>query len=577
MADKNTRIAIVNHDKCKPKKCRQECKKSCPVVRMGKLCIEVTPQSKIVWISESLCIGCGICIKKCPFGALSIVNLPSNLEKETTHRYCANSFKLHRLPIPRPGEVLGLVGTNGIGKSTALKILAGKQKPNLGKFDNPPDWQEILTYFRGSELQNYFTKILEDDLRAIVKPQYVDQIPKTVKGSVGAILSRKDDTDTQDIICNQLDLTHLRERNVEDLSGGELQRFACAVVCIQKADIFMFDEPSSYLDVKQRLKAAITIRSLITPDRYIIVVEHDLSVLDYLSDFICCLYGVPSAYGVVTMPFSVREGINIFLDGYVPTENLRFRETSLVFKVAETANEEEVKRLRHYQYPDMAKTMGEFTLDIKGGEFTDSEIMVMLGENGKLLFFLNRLNVSCLWLQGSVRALLHEKIRDAYTHPQFITDVMKPLQIESIIDQDVQNLSGGELQRVALTLCLGKPADVYLIDEPSAYLDSEQRLMAARVIKRYILHAKKTAFVVEHDFIMATYLADRVIVFDGIPSKKTAANTPQSLLAGMNRFLSLLEITFRRDPNNFRPRINKLNSIKDTEQKKSGNYFFLDD
>lgn len=566
---------------------------------MGKLCIEVTPQSRIAWISESLCIGCGICVKKCPFGALSIVNLPSNLEKETTHRYCANAFKLHRLPIPRPGEVLGLVGTNGIGKSTALKILAGKLKPNLGRFDNPPDWQEILTYFRGSELQNYFTKILEDDLRAIVKPQYVDQIPKTVKGSVGAILSRKDDTNTQDVVCDQLDLTHLRERNVEDLSGGELQRFACAVVCIQRADIFMFDEPSSYLDVKQRLKAAITIRSLITPDRYIIVVEHDLSVLDYLSDFICCLYGVPSAYGVVTMPFSVREGINIFLDGYVPTENLRFRETSLVFKVAETANEEEVKRLRHYQYPTMAKTMGEFTLEIKGGEFTDSEIMVMLGENGtgKTTFIrmlagglkpdgggdIPILNVSYKpqtispKFKGSVRALLHEKIRDAYTHPQFITDVMKPLQIESIIDQDVQNLSGGELQRVALTLCLGKPADVYLIDEPSAYLDSEQRLMAARVIKRYILHAKKTAFVVEHDFIMATYLADRVIVFDGVPSKMTAANVPQGLLAGMNRFLSLLEITFRRDPNNFRPRINKLNSIKDTEQKKSGNYFFLDD
>uniref|UniRef100_A0A3P8V820 ATP-binding cassette, sub-family E (OABP), member 1 n=1 Tax=Cynoglossus semilaevis TaxID=244447 RepID=A0A3P8V820_CYNSE len=564
MAEKNTRIAIVNQDKCKPKKCRQECKKSCPVTRMGKLCIEVTPQSKIVWISESLCIGCGICIKKCPFGALSIVNLPSNLEKETTHRYCANSFKLHRLPIPRPGEVLGLVGTNGIGKSTALKILAGKQKPNLGKYDNPPDWQEILTYFRGSELQNYFTKILEDDLRAIVKPQYVDQIPKTVKVNTGKKLDEKF------TVC------------------------ACVFVCS-----FMFDEPSSYLDVKQRLNAAITIRSLITPDRYIIVVEHDLSVLDYLSDFICCLYGVPSAYGVVTMPFSVREGINIFLDGYVPTENLRFRETSLVFKVAETANEEEVKRLRHYQYPDMCKMMGEFTLEIRGGEFTDSEIMVMLGENGtgKTTFIrmlagglmpdgggeVPVLNVSYKpqtispKFKGSVRSLLHKKIRDAYTHPQFITDVMKPMQIESIIDQDVQNLSGGELQRVALTLCLGKPADVYLIDEPSAYLDSEQRLMAARVIKRYILHAKKTAFVVEHDFIMATYLADRVIVFDGIPSKKTAANTPQSLLAGMSRFLSLLEITFRRDPNNFRPRINKLHSIKDTEQKKSGNYFFLDD
>uniref|UniRef100_A0A8C1SIS7 ATP-binding cassette, sub-family E (OABP), member 1 n=1 Tax=Cyprinus carpio TaxID=7962 RepID=A0A8C1SIS7_CYPCA len=465
MADRNTRIAIVNHDKCKPKKCRQECKKSCPVVRMGKLCIEVTPQSKIVWISESLCIGCGICIKKCPFGALSIVNLPSNLEKETTHRYCANSFKLHRLPIPRPGEVLGLVGTNGIGKSTALKILAGKQKPNLGRFDAPPDWQEILAYFRGSELQNYFTKILEDDLKAIVKPQYVDQIPKTVKGSVGSILSRKDDTKTEELVCGQLDLLHLRERNVEDLSGGELQRFACAVVCIQRADIFMFDEPSSYLDVKQRLRAAITIRSLISPDR-----------------------------------------------SEVPILNVSYKPQKISPK-----------------------------------------------------------------FKGSVRALLHDKIRDAYTHPQFVTDVMKPMQIESIIDQDVQNLSGGELQRVALALCLGKPADVYLIDEPSAYLDSEQRLMAARVIKRFILHAKKTAFVVEHDFIMATYLADRVIVFDGIPSRNTTANTPQTLLAGMNKFLSQLEITFRRDPNNFRPRINKLHSIKDVEQKKSGNYFFLDD
>lgn len=185
--------------------------------------------------------------------------------------------------------------------------------------------------------------------------------------------------------------------------------------------------------------------------------------------------------------------------------------------------------------------------------------------------------------QGHVRNLLHEKIRDAYIHPQFMADVMKPMKIEEIMDQEVQNLSGGELQRVALVLCLGKPADVYLIDEPSAYLDSEQRLVAAKVIKRYvihesiifelvyessllypryILHAKKTGFIVEHDFIMATYLADRVIVFEGKPSVDTTAHSPQSLLNGMNRFLELLNITFRRDPNNFRPRINKSNSVK---------------
>lgn len=598
-SEKQTRIAIVNTEKCKPKRCRQECKKSCPVVRMGKLCIEVTPNDKMASISEELCIGCGICVKKCPFEAIMIINLPSNLEKETVHRYNKNSFKLHRLPVPRRGEVLGLVGTNGIGKSTALKILAGKLKPNLGQFADPPDWTDILTYFRGNELQNYFTRILEDDLKAIIKPQYVDQIPKAVKGAVKDLLNKKNDLGNMEDILTALDLRAVLGRNIEDLSGGELQRFAIAMVCIQNANIYMYDEPSSYLDVKQRLNASRAIRSMVKADNYVVVVEHDLAVLDYLSDFICCLYGQPGAYGVVTVPFSVREGINVFLDGFVPTENLRFREESLTFKVSDQLSEEEIKRMCRFKYPRMTKKMGEFQLTVEAGNFTDSEIMVLLGENGtgKTTFIrmlagrldpddgkseLPELHISYKpqkispKSQSTVRQLLHDKIRDAYIHPQFVTDVMKPMKIEELIEQEVQHLSGGELQRVALTLCLGTPAEVYLIDEPSAYLDSEQRLAAAKVIKRYIMHAKKTAFVVEHDFIMATYLADRVIVFEGVPSVKTTANTPQTLVSGMNKFLEMLGITFRRDPNNFRPRINKDASQKDTEQKSSGNYFFLD-
>ncbi|KAF3784106.1 ABC transporter E family member 2 [Nymphaea thermarum] len=617
MADRLTRIAIVSSDRCKPKKCRQECKKSCPVVKTGKLCIEVTPASKIAFISEELCIGCGICVKKCPFEAIQIINLPKDLDKDTTHRYGANTFKLHRLPVPRPGQVLGLVGTNGIGKSTALKVLAGKLKPNLGRFNNPPDWQEILTYFRGSELQNYFTRILEDNLKAIIKPQYVDHIPKAVQGNVAQVLDQKDEKQMKAELCDELDLNQVIDRNVGDLSGGELQRFAIAVVAIQSAEIYMFDEPSSYLDVKQRLKAAQVVRSLLRPNRhvlhmisllclnYVIVVEHDLSVLDYLSDFICCLYGKPGAYGVVTLPFSVREGINIFLAGFVPTENLRFRDESLTFKVAETAQEsaEEIQTYARYKYPTMTKTQGNFKLHVVEGEFTDSQIIVMLGENGtgKTTFIrmlagllkpdsvegseleIPEFNVSYKpqkispKFPSTVRHLLHQKIRDSYMHPQFVSDVMKPLQIEQLMDQEVINLSGGELQRVALCLCLGKPADIYLIDEPSAYLDSEQRIVASKVIKRFILHAKKTAFVVEHDFIMATYLADRVIVYEGIASLDCVANAPQSLLTGMNLFLSHLDITFRRDPTNYRPRINKLDSTKDREQKSAGSYYYLDD
>lgn len=594
-----TRIAIVNPDKCKPKRCRQECKKSCPVVRMGKLCIEVTPQSKIAAISEELCIGCGICVKKCPFEAINIINLPKNLESQCTHRYGQNTFKLHRLPVPRPGQVLGLVGTNGIGKSTALKVLAAKLKPNLGRYANPPDWAEILTYFRGNELQNYFTKLLEDHLKAIIKPQYVDNIPKAVKGTVETLIRAKDERHIADQIIRDLELGNVLQREVGELSGGELQRFAIAIVCVQEADVYMFDEPSSYLDVRQRLKAAQTIRSLVAPDKYVIVVEHDLSVLDYLSDFICCLYGEPGAYGVVTMPYGVREGINIFLDGFIPTENLRFREESLKFKIVETATEEEIRRHCRYNYPAMTKTLGTFHLEIKAGEFTDSEIIVFLGQNGtgKTTFIrmlagllkpddpsivVPELNVSYKpqkispKFQGTVQQLLQTKLKDAYLHPQFVTDVTKPLQLDAIIDQEVQHLSGGELQRVAIILALGQAADIYLIDEPSAYLDSEQRIVAAKVIKRFILHTKKTGFIVEHDFIMATYLADRVVVYEGQPSQACTANAPQSLLSGMNTFLRDLDITFRRDPTNFRPRINKYGSLKDKEQKESGNFYFID-
>jgi len=599
-----TRIAIVNADKCKPSKCRQECKKSCPVVRMGKFCIEVEPKSKIAWISEELCIGCNICTKKCPMDAITIINLPKNLNNNMTHRYSANSFKLHRLPTPRVGQVLGLVGTNGIGKSTALKILAGKLKPNLGKFDSPPDWQDILNHFRGSELQSYFTKILEDDIKAIIKPQYVDHIPKAVKGTVKDILTKKDEREMVQVAIDTLDLHPVIDRDVANLSGGELQRFAIAVVLVQKADVYMFDEPSSYLDVMQRLKAARCIRTLTSENTYVITVEHDLSVLDYLSDFICCLYGVPGAYGVVTLPFGVREGINIFLAGFIPTENMRFRQTELTFKVAEQADQRDDggdTKSATYKYPKMTKTMGDFSLTVEAGSFSNSEIVVMLGQNGtgkttfiRMLAGLTKsdgdensqvpqLNVSMKpqkispKFEGTVRMLLHKQIRDATIHPQFQSDVMKPMLIDPLMDQEVQYLSGGELQRVALVIALGKPADIYLIDEPSAYLDSEQRITAARVIKRFIMHSKKTGFIVEHDFIMATYLADRVVVYEGTPSVKCQATTPQSLLSGMNQFLKAVDVTFRRDPENYRPRINKLDSVKDVEQKGAGHYFFMDD
>jgi len=378
----------------------------------------------------------------------------------------------------------------------------------------------------------------------------------------------------------------------------------------------MFDEPSSYLDVKQRLNAARMIRKMLAPQKYVICVEHDLSVLDYLSDYICCLYGTPGAYGVVTMPFSVREGINIFLAGWVPTENMRFRDIELTFHTAgdsgadvipdmnnmsESEKKKEKERLKqlNYAYPSMSKTLGPFHLKIDAGAFNASETIVMLGQNGtgkttmiKMLggflkpdddsIEMPRLNISMKpqtiapKFEGTVQDLFNLKLKQTWSSNLFKTEVLVPLNIEDLLDNEVQNLSGGELQRVAIVLALAKPCDVYLIDEPSAYLDSEQRVLAARVMKRWIMAQKKAAFIVEHDFIMATYLADKVIVFSGIPAKESYCTAPQSMVSGMNQFLKMMDITFRRDPNNFRPRINKCNSQLDADQKRAGNYFLVE-
>ena len=279
------------------------------------------------------------------------------------------------------------------------------------------------------------------------------------------------------------------------------------------------------------------------------------------------------------MPFGVREGINIFLAGFIPTENLRFREIGLTFKVAENVDEVLDQEKHHCMnsYGDMTKTMqrtgsdSKFILRLQKGSFNDSEIVVLLGENGTGKTTFIRLLAGLIQaddgarvpemrvsykpqtvspkFEGTVRQLLQKKIMESFMHPQFNTDVIKPLSIEGIIDQEVQHLSGGEIQRVAIILALGAPAEIYLIDEPSAYvflyfspfcgycphscsgiyncikslinltstccryLDAEQRLIAARVIKRFILHTRKSAFIVEHDFIMATYMADKVVVY----------------------------------------------------------------
>jgi len=640
------RMLILDPEKCKPNmpahQYLSKYARSC-----GGECITVDKDKKIT-ILETACMACLNRAKHCPGDAVKIVNLPSNLETNVTQQYGANAFKLHGLPTPRAGTVLGLLGTNGIGKSTALNVLAGKLKPNLGRYRDPPDWTEIYHYYRGSDLQNYFTRYLEDDLKVAVKVQLdTDFVKRLVGHKVGAVLKGCDERKCWEEIATKLDLMHLLEREVQALSGGELQRFAIACTTLRDADVYMFDEPSSFLDVRQRMTATDVIRSLTVNEKqqaagdskaskYIIVVEHDLAVLDYMSDYVCCLYGEPGAYGVVTKIATVRNGINNFLAGYIPAENMRFRAEELTFSVsgADGGSDQIAfeagsgkSTLGTVTYPPMSKTLVQektgtsFTLHVEAGSFRGAEMIGLLGENGcgKTTFMellagqfdkkekkegeapdisdgkpeddtskhsLASLGVSykrqhyaprLRKFPGTVQELFEKCIQNVCADRLFRLLVLRPLQMESLEQLYVKNLSGGELQRVAITLCLGQPATVYLLDEPSAGLDCEQRVIAAKVIRRWIVnHMQKTAFIIEHDFVMASALADRVIVYRGEPGVECTAGSPQAVTGGFNEFLKQLNVTFRRDPANFRPRVNKPGSAKDAEQKKSGQYFVFD-
>jgi len=179
--------------------------------------------------------------------------------------------------------------------------------------------------------------------------------------------------------------------------------------------------------------------------------------------------------------------------------------------------------------------------------------------------------------KGTVRELLERNVQMAFTNSLFKMFVMRPLRMDELLDLHVNTLSGGELQRLAILVCLGTPAHVYLLDEPSAGLDCEQRVIVAKVIRRWLVsHMQRTVFVIEHDAMMMSALADRMILFSGRPGVEANASSPMTVYEGFNAFLKQLDVTFRRDPVNHRPRINKPESVKDREQKQKGEYYKFD-
>jgi ATP-binding cassette subfamily E protein 1 len=589
------RVAVIELDYCQPNKCGTPCISYCPPVRNGIEAIGMGENGFPI-INEELCIGCGICVVKCPFSAISIVNVASQIAEDIIHQYGVNSFRLYRLPFAEPGTVAGLIGRNGIGKSTALSILAGQIRPNLGMLEDGVSLGEVARKFRGTLIQDHFNRLETGSFKISYKPQNILLIPRVVKGRVGELLARSASGRPINEVVEQLELGHLLDRDVSTLSGGELQRLAIAAAILRGGDCYIFDEPSSFLDVRQRMRAASVIRQLAETGARVFVAEHDLSFLDYVSDTVFIFFGEPGVYGVVSGPYSVNEGVNTYLEGYTPIENTRFRNYRIAFSPHSPQPPTEAGGQALY-WPEMTKTYGSFRLHVEPGYIQLGEVLGIAGPNGigkstfiKLLAGVerddegNRLeykSVSYKPQQPEPRdRIVEEVLREAagreFETETYSSEILRPLGLERLLERNMGELSGGELQRVVVAEALSRKAEVYLLDEPSAFLDVEERYSVARLLKRIARDRGAYIFLVEHDLALIDFAATRLMVFTGTPGIEGVALRPTSLREGFNRFLSDLGVTFRRDRRSNRPRVNKPGSRLDKAQRERGEYYYVE-
>lgn len=581
------RIAVIEKDKCNPIACGDYlCIRLCPVNRTGQECI-VKGNDKKAKINTELCTGCGICPKRCPFGAIHIVNLPEALDKLPIHRFGENGFHLYNLPTPLFGRVVGVLGVNGIGKSTAIKILAGILKPNLGK-EKEAGFKDMINYFKGTEAQLFFEKVRDGKIKIGYKPQQVELIPKQFRGKVIELLRKADEKKKLSEIADTLELNDFLQTDISQISGGELQRVAIAATVLKDANLYIFDEPSSYLDIKQRIKVSKFIKSLADENTAVVVVEHDLIILDYMADVINIMYGEKGAYGIVSLPKVTKAGINIFLGGYLKDENIRFRDSQIKFMPSQHYKKKDNPSMISWDY--VQKTLGEFMLSTEEGMIKAGTVCGVLGENGigkttfvKILAGVlekdrgeinSRVKVSYKpQYLGSdsdelVASFLHEAVQ------KYDVQLSRPLELKDLLTKKLNELSGGELQKVAIAKCLSQDADLYLLDEPSAYLDVEQRLLVSKTIRDIIEQKGRTCLVVDHDVLFIDYLSDELIVFEGKPARHGLVKGPFSMESGMNLFLESLKITMRRESESHRPRINKPESQMDQKQKAEGKLYY---
>ncbi|MFH0968685.1 MAG: ribosome biogenesis/translation initiation ATPase RLI [Methanobacteriota archaeon] len=585
------RIAVVHNDRCHSRKCGTECILYCPRVRTGDETVSLGEDGKAI-ISEELCVGCGICVKKCPFDAIDIITLPEELEYPT-HRYGPNSFVLYGMPAPMLGKVTGVLGANGIGKSTSVKILSGQLTPNLGIFDGESKWETILKKYTGTELFEYLQLLSKGGVKVSVKPQYIDVIPKVFTGLVRDLLKTTDERGVLSQYIEQLSLTGILDQEIRYLSGGELQRVALTAALAREADFYFLDEITPFLDIHQRMAAANVIREL-AEQKPIILIEHDIAILDMLADTVHIAYGKPAVFGIITRPKGVRIGINQYLEGFLTEENVRIRDYPVSFEIR--LHDEGAKKSPLMTIPAMSRKFDRFSLQVNGGDIKAGEVIGVVGANGigkttfaQLLAGVERPDtgemgetVRVSYKPQYVKAdstdtveFTLRQITRLFDSSRYQHDIIEPLSLSTILQSPLNTLSGGELQRVSIAVCLSREADLYILDEPSAHLDVEQRMKLTKIFRQQVDGKDAAVLVIDHDIYLIDIISERLLVFEGIPGVEGYATGPFDMREGMNRFLSQLKVSFRRDKSG-RPRINKPGSFLDRDQKVKGEYYYQD-
>jgi Predicted ATPase, RNase L inhibitor (RLI) homolog len=586
-------IAVLDESKCNSKKCNHECQSYCPPVRSGIDTITFPEDTLFPLITERLCIGCGICVNRCPFGAIKIVTVPDELNKEVVHRYGENSFRLYSIPVPSTG-ITAILGPNGLGKTTTMNILSGVLVPNFGKYDERVNQNDVLKKYSNSILGDYFDDVYSKRKKVVLKSQYVDQIPRVVEGTIGEILKRVDKNKEIDEIVSKFSLENSLDKNIKSCSGGELQKMAIASALLKDGDILLVDEVSSYLDISERINVATILTDMAKKGKTIFVVEHDLAILDWISDQIHLMYGTPGVYGVVVQQKSPNKAINQFLEGYMAEENVRIRTNKISFETASSNRTMITPTL--VEWDTLSVHQGSFKMTMNPGKLDMGTVTGVLGQNALGKSTMMRILAGVQKQDsGTVSPTLHVAYKPQYISTDFEgttedilfstlqekmsdnfvkNELLGPLEINSLMESSIQSLSGGELQRLSIALTLAQDVDLYLLDEPSANLDSSTRMKVAKIIKRTMENRRKTALVVDHDIYFIDMISDNLLVFQGKPALEGTTIGPLPMREGMNLFLKSVDVTFRRDHKSHRPRINKPGSSMHREQVSNGEYYY---